>query len=114
MISDCVRNQLPQRKAIADLALCGIAIDSQPERAGSFVRDLLPILCSGFVLADPPFNDSDGFRKDDYVRWSHGLPPKGEANFTSVQHFIKQLAPQGMTGFVLSKSFNNTPLAFLS
>jgi len=30
------------------------------------------------------------------------LPPKGNANFAWVQHFIHHLAPQGMAGFVLA------------
>ena len=32
----------------------------------------------------------DNFRKDDDVRWQFGLPPKGNANFAWVQHFIHQ------------------------
>ena len=76
-------------------------------------------------LANPPFNDSDtalrasaflqtggtlqvmterqdNCRKDDDVRWQFGVPPKGNANFAWVQHFIHHLAPQGMAGFVLA------------
>jgi type I restriction enzyme M protein len=65
----------------------------------------------------------DNFRKDDDVRWQpsgarqiakgnpqgerggvhqFGVPPKGNANFAWVQHFIHHLAPQGMAGFVLA------------
>ena len=57
---------------------------------------------------NPPFNDSDWFRKDDDVRWQFGVPPKGNANFAWVQHFIHHLAPAttgtagGMAGFVLA------------
>jgi type I restriction enzyme M protein len=54
------------------------------------------------VLANPPFNDSDWFRKDDDVRWQFGVPPKGNANFAWVQHFIHHLAPNGYAGFVLA------------
>jgi type I restriction-modification system DNA methylase subunit len=54
------------------------------------------------VLANPPFNDSDWFRKDDDLRWQFGVPPKGNTNFAWVQHFIHHLAPQGMAGFVLA------------
>ena len=42
------------------------------------------------------------FRKDDDVRWQFGVPPKGNANFAWVQHFIHHLAPHGMAGFVLA------------
>ena len=39
---------------------------------------------------------------DDDVRWQFGVPPKGNANFAWVQHFIHHLAPDGMAGFVLA------------
>ena len=72
-------------------------------------RDLLKIMSNGapyvlrdYVLANPPFNDSDWFRKDDDVRWAHGLPPKGNANYAWVQHFLHHLAPKGTAGFVLA------------
>ena len=55
-----------------------------------------------FVLANPPFNDSDWFRKDDDLRWQFGVPPKGNANFAWVQHFVHHLAPNGIAGFVLA------------
>ena len=61
-----------------------------------------PDLRADYVIANPPFNDSDWFRKDDDVRWQFGIPPKGNANFAWVQHFIHHLAPQGMAGFVLA------------
>ncbi len=32
----------------------------------------------------------------------YGVPPKGNANFAWVQHFIHHLAPTGMAGFVLA------------
>ena len=73
-----------------------------PEHADPFRRDLHPDLRVDFVLANPPFNDSDWFRKDDDVRWQYGVPPRGNANFAWVQHFIHHLAPHGMAGFVLA------------
>jgi type I restriction enzyme M protein len=64
--------------------------------------DLHPDLRASFVIANPPFNDSDWHRKDDDVRWQFGVPPKGNANFAWVQHFIHHMAPDGMAGFVLA------------
>lgn len=57
-----------------------------------------------FILANPPFNDSDwgGELLQDDVRWKYGVPPKNNANFAWVQHFIHHLAPTGMAGFVLA------------
>ena len=110
-------NATTRRLAVMNLALRGIEADFGPEHADTFRRDLHPDLRADYVLANPPFNDSDWFRKDDDVRFfslsaSNGeragvryrndWPPKGNANFAWVQHFIHHLAPHGMAGFVLA------------
>ena len=95
-------NATTRRLAVMNLAIRGIEADFGPEHADTFRRDLHPDLRADFVLANPPFNDSDWFRKDDDVRWQYGVPPKGNANFAWVQHFIHHLAPHGMAGFVLA------------
>lgn len=95
-------NSTTRNLAVMNLALRGIEADFGPEHADTFRRDLHPDLKADFVLANPPFNDSDWFRKDDDVRWQYGIPPKGNANFAWVQHFIHHLAPKGMAGFVLA------------
>jgi len=95
-------NPTTRRLAIMNLALRGIEADFGPENADTFRRDLHPDLRADYVIANPPFNDSDWFRKDDDVRWQYGVPPKGNANFAWVQHFIHHLAPQGNAGFVLA------------
>jgi type I restriction enzyme M protein len=95
-------NATTRRLAIMNLAIRGIEADFGPEHADTFRRVLHPDLRADYVLANPPFNDSDWFRKDDDVRWQFGVPPKGNANFAWVQHFIHHLAPQGMAGFVLA------------
>jgi type I restriction enzyme M protein len=61
-------------------------------------------LKADFVLANPPFNDSDwgGDRLRSGDRWQYGVPPVGNANFAWVQHFIHHLAPHGYAGFVLA------------
>ncbi len=95
-------NATTRRLAVMNLALRGIEADFGPEHADTFRRDLHPDLRADYVLANPPLNDSDWFRKDDDVRWQYGIPPKGNANFAWVQHFIHHLAPHGMAGFVLA------------
>jgi type I restriction enzyme M protein len=95
-------NSTTRRLAVMNLALRGIEADFGPEHADTFRRDLHPDLRADYVLANPPFNDSDWFRKDDDVRWQYGVPPKGNANYAWVQHFIHHLASQGMAGFVLA------------
>jgi type I restriction enzyme M protein len=95
-------NPTTRRLAVMNLALRGIEADFGAENADTFRNDLHPDLRADYVIANPPFNDSDWFRKDDDARWQYGVPPKGNANFAWVQHFIYHLAPQGMAGFVLA------------
>lgn len=95
-------NATTRRLAIMNLAIRGIEADFGPEQADTFRRDLHPDLRANYVLANPPFNDSDWHRVDDDVRWKYGVPPKGNANFAWVQHFIHHLAADGVAGFVLA------------
>ena len=95
-------NATTRRLAVMNLAIRGIEADFGPEHADTFRRDVHPDLRADYVIGNPPFNDSDWFRKDDDVRWQYGVPPKGNANFAWVQHFIHHLAPQGVAGFVLA------------
>jgi type I restriction enzyme M protein len=95
-------NATTRRLAMMNLAIRGIEADFGPEHADTFRRDLHKDLKANFVLANPPFNDSDWHRVDDDVRWQFGTPPKGNANFAWVQHFIHHLAPEGIAGFVLA------------
>src|SRR5881296_1323292 len=95
-------NATTRRLAMMNLAIRGIEADLGEEQADTFRRDLHPDLRADFVLANPPFNDSDWFRKDDDARWQFGLPSRGNANFAWVQHFIHHLTPTGMAGFVLA------------
>ena len=68
--------RLTRRLTVMNLALRGIEADFGPEHADTFRRDLNPDLRADYVLANPPFNDSDWFRKDDDVRWQFGVHPR--------------------------------------
>jgi type I restriction enzyme M protein len=97
-------NHTTWRLAKMNLAIRGIEANLGKEHADSFHRDLHPDLKADYVLANPPFNDSDwrgDLLKEDH-RWQFGVPPAGNANFAWVQHFISHLAPAGMAGFVLA------------
>jgi type I restriction enzyme M protein len=88
-----------------NLALRGIDgsnIKWNPE--GSFLNDAHKDLKADFVIANPPFNDSDwgGDLLQSDGRWQYGKPPAGNANFAWVQHFLYHLSPNGSAGFVLS------------
>jgi hypothetical protein len=72
---------------------------------GSFLNDRHKDLKADYVIANPPFNDSDWsgdlLRKDG--RWKYGTPPTGKANYAWIQHFLYHLSPSGQAGFVLAK-----------
>lgn len=87
-----------------NLALRGIEADMGSHSADSFTEDLHQDLRADYVIANPPFNVSDWWdaKLADDPRWKYGTPPKGNANFAWVQHFIYHLAPNGTAGFVLA------------
>jgi len=97
-------NHTTWRLAKMNLAIRGIDANLGKEHADTFYRDLHPDLKADYILANPPFNDSDWrgelLRED--KRWKFGVPPAGNANFAWVQHFIYHLAPTGFAGFVLA------------
>ena len=72
---------------------------------GSFLNDAHKDLKADYIIANPPFNDSDWsgelLVKD--ARWVYGLPPSGNANYAWIQHFLFHLSEKGQAGFVLSK-----------
>lgn len=97
-------NHTTWKLARMNLAIRGIDGNLGKEQADSFHRDLHPDLKADYVLANPPFNDSDwrgDLLKED-KRWKYGTPPAGNANYAWVQHFIHHLAPTGTAGFVLA------------
>jgi type I restriction enzyme M protein len=95
-------NYTTWRLAKMNLAIRGI--DGKIEQGDSFHNDKLPDLKADYVLANPPFNDSDwrGDQLKDDKRWKYGTPPPSNANFAWVQHFISHLAPNGIAGFVMA------------
>lgn len=97
-------NPTTWRLAKMNLAIRGIEANLGAKWADSFHEDLHAGLKADFVLANPPFNDSDwgGERLRSGDRWQFGVPPVGNANFAWVQHFIHHLAPHGYAGFVLA------------
>ena len=95
-------NYTTWRMARMNLAIRGI--EGQIAHGDSFHNDRHPDLRADYILANPPFNVSDwgGERLQDDQRWQHGVPPRGNANFAWVQHFLYHLAPGGRAGFVLA------------
>lgn len=97
-------NQTTWRLAKMNLAIRGIDAKIEWNNEGSFLNDAHRDLKADFVLANPPFNDSDwkGDMLREDMRWKYGVPPAGNANFAWVSHFIHHLAPTGIAGFVLA------------
>jgi type I restriction enzyme M protein len=99
-------NQTTWRLAKMNLAIRGIdSSNVKWNNEGSFLSDAHKDLKADYIIANPPFNDSDWsgdlLRKD--ARWVYGAPPAGNANYAWIQHFLYHLAPKGLAGFVLSK-----------
>lgn len=71
---------------------------------GSFLKDAYPDLKADYILANPPFNQSDWGQEilQDDARWKYGVPPAGNANFAWMQHMLYHLAPHGVMATVLA------------
>ncbi|MEN6552540.1 MAG: class I SAM-dependent DNA methyltransferase [Methanobacterium sp.] len=95
-------NQTTWRLCKINLAIRGI--DSNIQWGDSFTDDKHRDLKADFILANPPFNDKDWKAEllEDDQRWNYGVPPKRNANFAWVQHFLHHLSPTGIAGFVLA------------
>jgi len=98
-------NQTTWKLCKMNLAIRGIDSNIQWNSEGSFLNDAHSDLKADFIIANPPFNDSDwkGEQLRSDIRWEiAGVPPISNANFAWVQHFIHHLAPHGTAGFVLA------------
>ncbi len=99
-------NQTTWRLAKMNLAIRGIdSSNVKWNNEGSFLNDAHKDLKADYIIANPPFNDSDWsgdlLQKD--ARWVYGVPPAGNANYAWIQHFLYHLSASGQAGFVLSK-----------
>lgn len=99
-------NQTTWRLAKMNLAIRGIdSSNVKWNNEGSFLNDAHKDLKADFIIANPPFNDSDWsgelLQKD--ARWTYGTPPSANANYAWIQHFLYHLSANGQAGFVLSK-----------
>ncbi|MGW8184934.1 MAG: class I SAM-dependent DNA methyltransferase [Candidatus Moraniibacteriota bacterium] len=98
-------NQTTYRLCRMNLAIRGIDGSQVAwNTEGSFLNDMHKDLKADFVLANPPFNDSDwsGQLLQNDPRWKYGLPPAGNANFAWLQHMIYHLSPKGVMACVLA------------
>jgi type I restriction enzyme M protein len=91
-----------------NLAIRGIDGDLGKHDADTFGNDLHKRLRADYVLANPPFNDSDYALVTDDARWQYGVPPKNNANYAWIEHIISKLSPRGVAGFVLANGSMST------
>jgi len=98
-------NQTTYRLCRMNLAIRGIdGSQVKWNTEGSFLNDLHKDLKADFILANPPFNDSDwsGQLLQNDPRWQFGTPPASNANYAWLQHMIYHLSPKGVMACVLA------------
>jgi len=96
-------NERTWRLAKMNLAIHGMDPSGLGDRWGdTFADDLHPALRADFILANPPFNQSDWQRDPGDPRWRYGVPPLSNANFAWLQLIAAKLAENGTAGVVLS------------
>lgn len=98
------RNQATWRIGSMNLAIHGLSGEIRYTQGGSLLDDAFPNVRADFVMANPPFNQSEWSTPAilDDARWGHGTPPPGNANYAWIQHFLHHLAPNGRAGFVMA------------
>lgn len=93
-----------RRLCLMNLAVHGLDGDLGKSYGSSFTNDQHKTLRADYILANPPFNisDWDGDKLTDDPRWTHGIPPKSNANFAWLQHMLARLSSRGRAGIVLA------------
>ncbi len=88
-------DQVAARIAGARLALHGA--DAGLQAGNSLLADAFPELKADVVLCDPPFGErSWGYGElTGDVRWTYGLPPRGESELAWAQHALWHTRPGG-------------------
>jgi len=66
-----------------NLAIHGLSGQIEYTHGGSLLDDAFPTLKADFVMANPPFNQSEWSTPAilDDARWAYGTPPTGNANY---------------------------------
>jgi type I restriction enzyme M protein len=98
------RNRATWRIGRMNLAIHGLSGEVKCPEGGSLLDDSFPRLKADFVMANPPFNQKEWSTPAvlDDVRWKHGTPPTGNANYAWIQHFLHHLTRNGRAGFVMA------------
>jgi len=95
-------NPTTWRLAAMNMVIRGIEFNLGNEPADTLNNDQHPDLRADFVIANPPFNQSEWGGSEDDKRWTHGVPPKSNANFAWMQHMLYHLNTNGSLGLLLA------------
>lgn len=104
-------NSTTWRLAKMNLAIRQIEADLGESWDDTLLNDLHPDLRSDFAIANPPFNIKNWgweYLQED-VRWKYGVPPKSNANYAWIQHYLHHLSPRGVAGIVMTNGSLSTP-----
>ena len=89
-----------------NMAIRGIAGNFGDVPADTFFKDQHPDLKADYIMANPPFNQSQWREKnelEDDPRWAgFPTPPTGNANYAWIMHMLSKLSETGTAGFVLA------------
>lgn len=95
-----------------NLAIRGISSNLGEVAADTFFKDQHPQLKADFIMANPPFNQSQWRADDELVddpRWAgYPTPPTGNANYAWILHMISKLSEHGTAGFVMANGSMST------
>lgn len=95
-----------------NLAIRGISANLGDVPANTFFRDQHPDLKADYIMANPPFNQSQWREKnelEDDARWAgYTPPPTGNANYAWILHMVSKLSTHGTAGFVLANGSMST------
>ena len=97
-------NPTTWKLAKMNLAIRGIENNLGSKNADTFHEDLHKNLKADYILANPPFNQSDWEQPllVDDARWKWGTPPQGNANYGWIEHMLDKLSQKGKAGVVLA------------
>jgi type I restriction enzyme M protein len=102
----------PTTYKLAKMNLAIRGIDAKIELGDTLMNDKFPELKVDYILANPPFNVSDyNINEAETHKWKFGIPPKGNANYAWLQHFLSKLAPYGTAGIVLANGSMSSEIA---
>ncbi len=89
-----------------NLAIRGISGNLGEVAADTFFKDQHPDLKADYIMANPPFNQSQWRASNELTndpRWGgYTVPPTNNANYAWILHMLSKLSESGTAGFVLA------------